>query len=119
MALLARRAYGWVALLAFCASLGAGWAASSHLSPGDDAQCGVVDVAGHPVSQFEAVKTAPVAGHCPYCHLQRVVGGAGLIAQVTGLFQRDRLDDVRPASSPAARSNALDPHTSRGPPAIV
>lgn len=109
-----------MALVAFTASLCLGWTTVGHLGPADDAECGAVEVAaGHAGSQFEAVKASLPASHCAFCHWQRAVSGANLAALTSGIFQLQLVDRFHATPVDAALAPVRDPHTSRGPPALV
>ena len=118
MASLSQRLRAWAALVTFTVTFGLGVMTLGHLGPEDDAACGPVgSVAGHPRAQFEAVKLATAAAHCPFCHWQRVVGSASLAAISAGFFELQPLARVVPPSSRAAGLDAIDGRLSRGPPA--
>ncbi len=110
----------WVALLTFTVTFGFGAMTLGHSGPEDDAACGQSGVVnGHPRVQFEAVKLAVPAAHCPFCHWQRVVSGASLAATNTGFFHLEPLARVIPPESRAGQPDALDGRPSRGPPAQI
>ncbi len=120
MASLLRRACGWVALLAFCAAFAQGAWTTGHSGPEDDAACGQADLANaHPKVQFEAVKLAPIATHCPFCHWQRVVRAADFAGLGNhGQFLQP-LDRVLPRGARPVRAAAVDDRFSRGPPSLL
>lgn len=119
MATFVRRVCGWAVLATFTSSLVLGWGATDHFGPADDADCAPAALsADHATTQFEAVKPAAAAGHCAFCHFQRTVGGARVIARVSGLFQLQVLDRSESSLSRVPSSTPLDLHTSRGPPSL-
>jgi hypothetical protein len=116
MASAARRALAWVVLATFAATFGFGAALPSHLSGDDDPACNPGTATGHNSSQFETVKASTSAAHCPFCHWQRVVGGAYLSSGVTGDTQLQSADAALPVSFDRASSIFPDDQSSRGPP---
>jgi hypothetical protein len=112
-----RRLRAWVALATFTVTFGFGAVTIGHFGPDDDAACGqAAMVDGHPRMQFEAVKLAVPATHCPFCHWQRVVSGASLTSASAALFPLEPLARVIPPASRVGSSDALDSRPSRGPP---
>ena len=119
MASLFRRFSAGVALIAFLAGLGLGTLTPGHFGADDDAACGQVAVAAaHPSIQFEAVRPGPPAGHCAFCHWQRVVGVADLAALSSWSVTLEPAHRVLPTGVDAPRSLASDNHLSRGPPSL-
>ena len=97
--------------------MGLGWGTPEHLGPVADPDCDQVGLSSdHASAQFEAVKPAPATGHCAFCHWQRTVGGARVIAPIAGLFHLHLLDRPELSSSRAPQLAPLGHHTSRGPP---
>ena len=120
MALGTRRACARVALLAFCAAFAQGAWTTGHNGPEDDAACGQVDLANsHLKVQFETVKLAVPATHCPFCHWQRVVRGADFADLGHDGQVLEPLGSVLPTGPRPVPAAATDDRFSRGPPAVL
>lgn len=119
-AFVARRLGAWIALVAFSASFGIGWSASSHHEADNDADCGQVQLASsHPRVQFEAAKDPVQATHCAFCHWQRAVSGARLTVVQHASLSLQPIGRPVPPASRTPQSAALDQHASRGPPSEI
>jgi hypothetical protein len=102
----------------FTATFGFGAVTVGHFGPGDDAACGEISLTGgHPRLQIEAVKLAPPATHCPFCHWQRSVSGATVASAADLVTPFEPTDSISPAASRSTRSIPLDDQSPRGPPA--
>lgn len=113
------RLRAWVALVTFSVTFGMGLATVGHFAPDDDAACGQISLASdHAGTQFETIKLAPTATHCPFCHWQRAVSGASVSADDVATFQLQAVDRLTPPDTRAVGSAAIDPHPSRGPPSF-
>src|SRR5437867_4443356 len=112
-----RRFSAWIALLAFSATFGLGFASSGHNSPDDDAACGQIALSnGHARVQIEPATNARAATHCPFCHWQRAVSGASVVAANAAVVSLDAVGLLRPTTTRALRSVVIDGQSSRGPP---
>lgn len=113
-----QRARAWLAIVAFTATFGLGLSASVHFGPNDDAACGEPSLAaGHVAPQFETAKAVPAATHCPFCHWQRVLSGASVVAADHAVIPLTALGlSIAPASR-SVGSTAVDERPSRAPPA--
>src|SRR4051794_30343236 len=94
-----RRLFAWAALVAFATTFGLGASALGHSAGADDLLCEPGVASGHASPQIGIVKTTTVPTHCPFCHWQRVVGGASLAASMAGVAELH----------PAARVSPGDP----------
>jgi hypothetical protein len=111
-----RRLFAWAALVAFMATFGFGPVIPGHAAGDDDAGCNLGAVAGHDSAQFETVKPAVTASHCPFCHWQRVVSSASLGSAVGAVIELQPADRVPAATSDRIPSVCLSGKPPRGPP---
>jgi hypothetical protein len=119
MSSLVRRVCAGLALVTFLGGFGLGTLTPGHLGLEDDAACRPLALSGsHPVLQLEAVPRAPSAGHCTFCHWQRIVGGADLGALSLGQVSLEPVERILPLGQQPGRSPAVDHHLSRAPPAF-
>ena len=118
LALFRRGCAAWVATCVLVASLALPVSASWHLMPDDDAACAAPGLPGHPVSQFEIVKTPPTPEHCALCHWMRGLGGAALGHYTAGTAWLTPGEIRLGASDAPAREHVLCRHPSRAPPTL-
>jgi hypothetical protein len=115
----ARRALAWVVLATFAATFGFGTTVPGHTGGDDDAACNPGASAAHPVSQIERVKPPSAPAHCPFCHWQRVVGGASLDAGLSAAQPLESVQRITSAAAGLVPSVSLTDRASRAPPAGV
>ena len=112
-----QRFRAWAALLAFSGTFGLGLVTVGHFGPDDDAACGQTAlVSGHPGVQFETVKVASPATHCPFCHWQRAVSGARVASAHAAIAPLLPINLALAVATRALGSTAIDAQSPRGPP---
>lgn len=117
MSLSLLRLRAWVALIAFSGTFGFGLLSLGHFGADDDAACGQPGPrSGHSRAQFEVVKLASQATHCPFCHWQRTVSGARVALAGASAVRLSPVDSLQHALTHHPTSPIADPHLSRGPP---
>jgi len=117
MVSLLRRLVALGAIVTFLFAAGIGPLIPGHLGPSDDAACGTDPlVGGNRQIREDAVERTSTPTHCPFCHLQRVVGGADLVVRISSGAPPLATDRILPPGPDALRADVLGPHFSRGPP---
>jgi len=111
------RLFAWSAIVAFVGTFGLGAVTIGHFGPDDDSACLQTDsTVGHHATQIEA----PIAGHapthCPFCHWQRMVGGANTVSSQQPGSPLAPVALAIPLVSRAVGSSAVKERPSRAPP---
>jgi hypothetical protein len=75
-------------VLAFLAGQAALFLDAGHAPVADDAACGTGITGAHPTEQFEDVRPGNPLDHCTFCHLQRAIGSARLVAAAAAVVDQ-------------------------------
>ena len=114
-----RRLLAWCAIFAFTGTFGFGAGTLGHSGVDDDAACRGAITAGHPITQIGAAAKTTPASHCPFCHWQRAVSGASILAADLGASPLLAVDLATSVTTHAPGVSAISLQPSRAPPAPI